>query len=165
MRMRTLMAMAVLTVIAAGCGDDDSGATTTQPDDGNGGVTTTAGGNPIGGGEGSITFQISGDYEASGEFPFLSVASAFNNGGWSATFADSNNSIIVLNTFPGSFTVSFGDPQAVITGIESSGCVFDFDQNDASGLVGSFDCSNTTGFLTAGTEITVDFAGQFSGNP
>ena len=170
--MRILIAVAALSLIAVACGDDD-GATTTQPDGTNGTVATTtattAGSSGSGGGEnGSVTFQISGDYETSGEFPFIPLASAFSNGGWSATFAaDGSDAIFVMNTIPGSLTVSYGDTEVVITAIEAAGCTFDLAQNDSSGLVGSFACSGAAiGFRSqTGAMITVNFSGEFAAHP
>ena len=170
--MRILIAGAALSLIAAACGDDDA-STTTAPDDTNGSVATTtattAGSTGSGGGEnGSVTFQISGDYETSGEFPFIPLASAFSNGGWSATFGvDGSDAILVMNTIPGSLTVSYGDTEVVISAIEAAGCNFDLDQNDANGLVGSFACSSAAiGFRSqSGAMITVNFSGEFAAHP
>ena len=170
--MRILIAGAALSLIAAACGDDDA-STTTAPDDTNGSVgtttATTAGSSGSGGGEnGSVSFQISGDYETSGEFPFIPLASAFSNGGWSATFGvDGSDAILVMNTIPGSLTVSYGDTEVVITAIEAAGCNFDLDQNDANGLVGSFACSSAAiGFRSqSGAMITVNFSGEFAAHP
>jgi hypothetical protein len=170
--MRILIAVAALSLIAAACGDDDA-STTTAPDDTNGSVgtttATTAGSTGSGGGEnGSVSFQISGDYETSGEFPFIPLASAFSNGGWSATFGvDGSDAILVMNTIPGSLTVSYGDTEVVITAIEAAGCNFDLDQNDANGLVGSFACSSAAiGFRSqSGAMITVNFSGEFAAHP
>jgi hypothetical protein len=164
--MRIFIAVAALSLIAAACGDDDA-ATTTAPDDTNGSVATTTAttaGSTGGGANGSIIFEISGDYEASGEFPFVPAASVFSNGGWSASFAeDGSNAIIAMNTIPGSLTVSYGDSEAVVIAIELVGCTFDMDQNDSSGLVGSFECEGITGGLSqSGATITVDFRGEFS---
>jgi hypothetical protein len=168
--MRILIAVAALSLIAVACGDDD-GATTTQPDGSNGTVATTtattagSSGSGSGGTEGS---EISGDYETSGEFPFIPLASAFSNGGWSATFGvDGSDAILVMNTIPGSLTVSYGDTEVVITAIEAAGCNFDLDQNDANGLVGSFACSSAAiGFRSqSGAIITVNFSGEFAAHP
>ena len=170
---RILIAVAALSLIAVACGDDDGATTTTAPDDTNGSVATTtattAGSFGSGGGEnGSVSFEISGDYETSGEFPFIPLASAFSNGGWSATFGvDGSNAILVMNTIPGSLTVSYGDTEVVISAIEAAGCNFDLDQNDANGLVGSFACSSAAiGFRSqSGAMITVNFSGEFAAHP
>lgn len=170
--MRILLTLAALALIAAACGDDDA-ATTTQPGSSGTTTATTAGtpttsGSSGSGANGSITFQIDGDYEASGEFPFVPAASTFSNGGWSATFGqDGSEAVIILNTFPGSVVVSYGDPEVVISALDGAGCSFDFDQNDAGGLVGSFTCSDAAiGFRSgSGAAITVDFSGEVSAHP
>lgn len=166
--MRLFIAVAALALIATACGDDDA-ATTTAPDDTNGteATTPTTPGSSGGGANGSVTFQISGDYEISGELPFVPLASTFNNGGWSATFAeDGSDAILVINSIPGSLTVSYGDTEVVLTAIEAAGCSFDFDQNDSNGLVGSFACSGAAiGFRQSGAMITVNFSGEVSAHP
>ncbi|HAX81719.1 MAG TPA: hypothetical protein DCY40_04030 [Actinobacteria bacterium] len=170
--MRLFIAVAALALIATACGDDDA-ATTTQPGSTGTTTATTAGtpttsGSAGGGANGSVTFQISGDYETSGEFPFVPQASAFSNGGWSATFGlAGSEAILVMNTIPGTLTVSYGDTEVVISGIEGAGCSFDLDQNDSNGLVGSFACSGAGfGFISqTGAMITVDFSGEVAAHP
>jgi hypothetical protein len=144
--MRIAIATAALFLIAVACGDDD------------GSTTTTA--------NGSITFAISGDYETSGEFPFVSAASVFSDGNWRAMFAeDGGDAVIELQLIPAGLIVSYTNSQAMVTGYEGE-CTSSITQNDSSGFVGSFECTGIVGAMTqTSTQITVDVSGEFSAHP
>jgi hypothetical protein len=167
---RITVAAAAFLLIAAACGDDDGGLVTTTQAGNTGGTvattTATTAGSAGGGANGSITFAISGDYEASGEFPFIPAASAFSNGGWSAMFSESGEAIISMNTLPGGFSIAFGDSVVVITGIESDGCTFDLSRNDSGGFAGNVECDGPIGFMvSSGAMITVHVQAEFSAQP
>ncbi len=146
MRSARAVVVVAFVLLAAACGSDGSTSTTTTTTAGTpgGGLSTTipSGGGPLGGGNGSITFTISGDYEMSGVFDFIPLGSVFANGGWSATFTGtSGDALIAMNTTPGSVIVSYGDSQAVVPGTEDGGCTFDFTKNDAR-LRRQFSCTD-----------------------
>ena len=157
------LALVALLLVAA-CGDDDSGGDTTTTAGGSSATTTTAGGGGIVGDD-SVSYTISGDYDTSGELPFVGAASTFNNEGWSATFATSDDVLVIFNTIPGQMAVIYGDTQVAVTGTELE-CNFNFTQNDANGLVGTFSCSGATGVGGGGTStISVDISGEVNAHP
>jgi hypothetical protein len=171
MRSARAVVVVAFVLLAAACGSDSATSSTTAPS-GNlsttiptGGLSTTipTGGGALGGANGSVTFTVTGDYETSGEFDFIPLASVFADGGWSATFTGaSGDSIIAMNTTPGSLIVSYGDLQVVIAGTEDGGCTFDFSRNDAGGLAGTFSCPGiAAGNSQTGSPITVTFNGSF----
>jgi hypothetical protein len=173
---RALIALSAMSILAVSCGSSDGdttgGSTTTaqQGASGGGGATTPAeggGGGSAGEASNSVTYVITGDYETSGELPFIPEASAFSNGGWSASFSDtSNEKIVVMNTIPGSVIANYGDAQVAVPASEADSCTFDFTQNDSSGLSGSFECTGVeTANSQTGAPITVDFSGQFDAHP
>ena len=174
-KLHTLIVMSAISILAVACGSSGGNSTegtptTGQPSVTDGGAATTpaeSGGVGSGDASNSLTYVITGDYEASGELPFVPEASAFSNGGWSATFSESGNeALVVMNTIPGGVIATYGDSQVAVPGSEAEGCTFDFTQNDSGGLSGSFEC---TGIVTAmsqtGQQITVDFSGQFDAHP
>lgn len=83
-----LLAVAALTVACSSTGGESPG----ESNGGGGGGEATAtpdGGGGGGGANGSITYQIAGDYEASGELPFLAQGMSTwdeTQGGWVANF-------------------------------------------------------------------------------
>ena len=103
----------------------------------------STGGGGGGGANGSITYQITGDYTASGELPFIPVASSFASGGWAAYFADTNGKVIQLNTDPGIALFGFGENTHVVSGVKGANCTFNFTKNDSGGLAGSMECHDT----------------------
>ena len=134
-------------------GQASQGAAASQP------AASTAGGGGGGGGgggaNGSVTYQITGDYQASGELPFLAggistwIESA---GGWVANFANQSGegAVILINTqsaagTPGqSFT--FGDGKVVLVATSDPGsgfnCTFNLTKNDSSGTAGDLNCTD-----------------------
>lgn len=125
-------------------------------------------GDGSGGANGSITYQVSGDYTASGELPFVSLAlSTFTNGGWVAYFGQSTgDTVIQLSTNPASLIANFGNPEVSIPGTKDNGCTFNVTKNDSRGLAGSFECHGVQGLRTGTTTlIHVDFSGNFEGHP
>lgn len=154
-------------------GGGGGGGATATPNGGGGGEATATpdGGGGGGGANGSVTYRISGDYETSGELPFVPLGlSLFDsaNGGWVAYFAEEQegSALIQMNTIPTSLIVNYGDGTALVVGTEELGCRFSFSKNDGSGLAGSFECNGLQGFMNAsGAAITVDFSGEFEGHP
>lgn len=112
------------------------------------------GGGGGGGANGSVTYEITGDYQASGELPFLAsgvstwVESAK---GWVANFANlsGEGAVILINTQAAEGTqgqiFTYGDTKIVLTAISTpdSGfdCTFNLTKNDSSGLAGNLDCN------------------------
>ncbi|MEX1155542.1 MAG: hypothetical protein WED12_00130 [Chloroflexota bacterium] len=161
--LRPFLALLAVAALIAACGTPGSGApdesnggggeATATPDGGGGGeATATPGGGGGGGGaNGSITYQITGDVEASGELPFLTVGLSVwdpTTSGWIAWFVteDGNNSII-LNLQPSGQIFTYASETFTVIGTSEPGsgtdCTFDVTRNDqGSGLAGSLDCSS-----------------------
>jgi hypothetical protein len=123
----------------------------------------SSGGGGGGGGtgaNGSLSYEITGDVTKSGDLDFAYVAggvSMFAAGGWVAFFYSADGKTAVeINSNPQSNIVLFTDGEVVVTGTTDAGCTFDYSQNDASGLKGTIDCSNTIATNAAGTQIHVD---------
>jgi hypothetical protein len=127
-------------------------------------------GSAAGGANGSVTYQISGDYTASGELQFVPLgASTYADGGWVAYFAETSgtgSAVIQLNTNPATPMVNFGSSEMTVIGTEASGCTFNFSRNDSSGLAGTFECRGVMGAkIDTATElrnpVRVDFSGEW----
>lgn len=178
--LRPLLAcLAISALFVAGCSSPAASGGAPTATSGAGGPTATTPGEPtqppatIGGGgggggaNGSVTYQISGDYTASGELPFVPLVSSFSNGGWTATFANENaDQLIQINTIQGNLVVSFGDGKVAIVGTTVSGCTINMTKNDASGLAGDYHCTGAIAVDdTTSATINVDFSGAFEGHP
>jgi hypothetical protein len=191
-RLRTAGALAALVLVAAACGDDDGGSSsdgdttdTTAADAGETATTDASPGDTSGGGgggteftgeNGKITYEITGDYEASGEMPFAYVAAGSvmaastwlpDQSGWSAFFSKGGDSqeIIQLNTTEAGTIFNFGNPEVSVTGVKESGCTFTFDQNDENGFKGTVECTATPLVLIADAKTgTADVSATFEGH-
>lgn len=180
--LRPFLALLVISAITVACSSPGGGSTaesdgggggeaTATPDGGGGEATATpdGGGGGGGGANGSITYEISGDYDASGELPFVPLGlSLFDSstGGWVGYFAeDSANSIIQINTQAAGQIINFGDGTAVVIGVSDadsgSGCAFTMTKNDASGLAGHVECTSAQLLAGDGTMGQVNFNAQW----
>ena len=176
--LRSYLALLAIAAITAACsgspGSSSGGASSdgSQPSTGSQpsqAAASTGGGDGGGGGgaNGSITYEITGGYEASGELPFQPLVSVFDAsiGGWSATFVDSGGgTIITLNTLSEAQAISFGDGTAVVIGASAAGsgqgCTFTITQNDAGGFSGHVECTDADASQESGTgkaKLTADW--------
>ncbi|MEO6060167.1 MAG: hypothetical protein ABIQ05_09410 [Candidatus Limnocylindria bacterium] len=184
-----LLAVAALTVACSSTGGESPGQSngggggggeaTATPDGGGEATATPAGGGGGGGGgggaNGSITYNISGDYEASGELPFLALGLSTwieSEGGWVANFAQESGegAYILMNTQTRGQILTFGDGTVVIAAAsgESTGydCTFNMTRNDSGGLSGSMECNDIFGSnATTGALITVDISAEWDAHP
>ncbi|MGH2357924.1 MAG: hypothetical protein ACRDGJ_07900 [Candidatus Limnocylindria bacterium] len=167
-----LMAIAALITacsspVGTSGGESSAGSDASQPaaTTGDGGGGDSGGGDTTGGGgsgaNGSITYELSGDVDESGELPFVYLeggVSRFVEGGWVAYFfsEDTPDLVIQINSNPDSSIFNYGNGQIVVSGTVDQGCSFDFSQNDASGLVGTIDCASTlSSDVNTGEQINV----------
>jgi hypothetical protein len=156
-----LLAMTAIAVACSSAGNGSNGeasqAASSQGAGASQPAASTGGGGGGGGGgaNGSITYEITGEFEASGELPFLAgglsqwVESA---GGWVANFSDPSGNgekLILLNTQAGEGTPGqifvYGDGKVLLTaasGETGLGCTFNMTKNDATGLAGDLECSS-----------------------
>jgi hypothetical protein len=179
-RIRASVFVLIVSMAMAGCGSSSggssgSGETTPPAATGNGGgaTSTPAGGGSTegtggtGGANGSVTYDITGDYTSSGELPFSPLLSTFGNGGWVAIFGEnSGDTVFQINSIPGTEIVNFGNADIAIPGTRDGGCTIEFTQNDADGLVGTYECHGVvTAMSQTGSPATVDFSGDFDAHP
>jgi len=131
-------------------GEEDTGATQSQGASG----TSDAG---------SITYEISGGFEASGEEPFTPTMSFFDNGVWTMTFGG-ETALLVLGLDPSTPSINWTSGTASAAG-DSSNCDFDITRQDASGASGSFACSNVALVSAGALTEAASFTGTFDVNP
>jgi hypothetical protein len=181
--LRPFPALIALAIIGAACsgpaassgGDQSQGAGASQGGAASEGAgasqpAASTGGGGGGGANGSITYNITGDYTASGELPFVTAGgvSAFAGTGWAAFFYEGGNTDVVidLTTLDGAHSISFTDTNAVLTGFEANGCTFNLEKNDASGLKGSVECHGAQLVMSeAGTLGTADLSAHWEAHP
>jgi len=180
-RMRSLAPVLLLVLLLGACGggagDDTSGDGTSGGDES---VTTTTGtvegGDDEGstdsgsggvdvGNNGSIRFEISGNWEGEGEWPFIPAASVFVNDIWSMSFAPkidgTGDGIFTLMLDDENFFMTYGTNEGVISG-GTDQCELDLDRSDADGTAGNFECTNlvvlpTNGSMTDGVNFSATF--------
>jgi hypothetical protein len=181
---RYLAPYVALVLLLVGCGGggggnsvttsgDDPGETTvgdSGEDSGNeneGSTDSGSGGVDVGN-NGSIQFEISGNWDDEGEWPFIPAASTYVNEIWSMSFAPkidgTGDGILTLMLDGENFFMTYGTAAGVITG-GSDLCEIDIDRADAGGTAGNFECTNlfvlpTEGSMTDG----VNFSARFETN-
>jgi hypothetical protein len=186
--MRHLRSLAALLAIAAmtvACGSTSSSGGESQGSEPSTGsqpsqaAASAGGGGGGGGANGSITYEITGDYETSGELPFLAngvstwIESA---GGWVANFANPSGegAVILINTQEAEGTqgqsFTFGDGSIILTAISTpdSGmdCTFDLTKNDSSGLTGDMTCNSAIAAdTTTGAQKHVKVTAHWDAHP
>jgi hypothetical protein len=182
--LRRCLALLAVAVITAACsaspgsssGGDGQPSTGSQPSQA---AASSGGGGGGGGANGSVTYEITGDYEASGELPFLAggisqwVESA---GGWVANFGNQSGegAVILINTQAAEGTTgqifTYGDTSVVLTAISTpdSGfdCTFNLTKNDSSGLAGDLDCNSVIAAdATTGAQKHVKVTAHWDAHP
>jgi hypothetical protein len=160
------------TLLACGGGEAANSDDTSAPTSVATAATPTTGGDASGttqgqsgggtSGANSITYEISGGFEASGEAAFTPSMSFFDNGVWTMTFGD-ETALLVLGLDPSTPSINWTSGTASAAG-DSSNCEFDITRQDASGASGSFSCSNVA-MVDAGALTEADsFTGTFDVN-
>jgi len=182
--LRSCLALLAVAAITAACsaspgsssGGDGQPSTGSQPSQA---AASSGGGGGGGGANGSVTYEITGDYEASGELPFLAggisqwVESA---GGWVANFGNQSGegAVILINTQAAEGTTgqifTYGDTSVVLTAISTpdSGfdCTFNLTKNDSSGLAGDLDCNSVIAAdATTGAQKHVQVTAHWDAHP
>jgi hypothetical protein len=133
------------------------------------------------GANGSIKYQITGDYTGSGELPFTAGDASYftpgdtpaEDGGWYALFTDPGaaDHRITLNTDTTYGEELFYDEDPItvsLSGGDSSldACTFSSTKNDASGLTGSVVCTSAELFQADGEPVlNVTFRAQWDVHP
>jgi hypothetical protein len=180
--LRSFAALLAIAAIAAACsggpasssgGESSQGGEASQP-----AASTGGGGGGGGGANGSMTYEITGDYEASGELPFLAGGVSLwieQSEGWAAFFGatDGSGAVIQINTqsaegTPGQIW-NFGDGTAAVTATSDpgsgSGCTFTLTKNDSSGTAGSVECDSAiVTNLTTGTIGQAQVSAEWTGH-
>jgi hypothetical protein len=178
---RLLAPFLALVLLLVGCGggggssndtsgaDDPTATTVAGSDDGSGndeeGSTDSGSGGVDVGNNGSIRFEISGNWDDEGEWPFIPAASIYVNEIWSMSFAPkidgTGDGILTLMLDGENFFMTYGTADGVITG-GSDLCEIDIDRSDAGGTAGNFECTNlfvlpTEGSMTDGVNFSATF--------
>ena len=153
-----LLAMTAISVACSTAGSSSGGASQAASSQGAAAsqpAASTGGGGGGGGANGSVTYEITGEYEASGELPFLAGGISLwvdSAGGWVANFANQSGggAVILINTqaaegTPGQIFV-FGDGTVSLSAASGEGsgfgCTFTQTKNDKDGLKGDLECSS-----------------------
>ena len=174
--LRLLVALTLISMTLMACGGGDaqsSDDTSDQTSDEVSAETTASGEEPTattqsqaGGGssgQGSITYEISGGFEAAGEEPFAPTMSFFDQGVWTMTFGG-GSTLLVLGLDPSTPSISWTNG-ASSAGADSSNCEFDITRQDADGASGSFSCSNVAVVNEGALTEAASFTGSFDANP
>jgi hypothetical protein len=113
-----------------------------------------------GGANGSITYEITGDFTADGELGFVPAASQVSQDSYSLSFTDDENSstILVISIIGEARALSYGDEGRTIPGAQ---CDWNLTRQDADGVAGTFNCDNAVLFSADGASGQVDISGSF----
>jgi hypothetical protein len=174
--LRLIVALTLISATLAACGggdaqssDDTSGQasdqvtaeTPTNEEESTATTQSQAGGGTSG--AGSITYEISGGFEAAGEEPFNPTMSFFDQGVWTMTFGG-GATLLVLGLDPSTPSISWTSGTAS-AGADSSNCEFDITRQDADGASGSFSCSDVALVNEGALTEAASFTGTFDANP
>lgn len=180
--LRPYLALLAIAAITAACssapgsssgGESQGSEPSTGSQPSQAAASTGGGGGGGGGANGSITYEITGDFEASGELPFLAqgVSSWIESeGGWVATFAQTSGegAYILVNTATRAQILTYGDGTVLVAATSDSGldCTFNMTKNDSSGLTGSMECNGMPAAnATTGAQLTVDIHAEWDAHP
>lgn len=138
-----------------------------SPSESSGGEPSAAGSQPeasqpagdVGGGggggeNGSVQYEITGDYEDSGELRFVPEASYFEQNGSSyMSFTNEGESTVMfISVGDQGNLVSFGNEEASVT-TDTEACTFNLTRDDATGAAGTFDCPRAFVVLASGSQL------------
>jgi hypothetical protein len=188
--LRPFAALLAIAAITVGCstapgsssgGEASQGGGASRPaaSTGGGGGGDGGGDGEGGGANGSITYEITGDYEASGELPFLTGGISLwieSAGGWAANFGDptgAGQEVILLNTQDAEGTTgqifTYGDGTIILaagSGETGMGCTFNLTKNDSNGLSGDLDCTSAIAAnATTGAQLQVQVHAEWDAHP
>jgi len=176
-----LLGIAALTVACSSPGASSGGESSQAAGESQPAASTGGGGGGGGGGgaNGSMTYEITGDYQASGELPFIAGGASLwveQSEGWVAYFGttDANSPVIQINTQSAEGTTgqiwNFGDGTALVVATSDAdsglGCTFTLTKNDSSGTAGSIECTSAIFSLAAtGATGRVQVSAEWDGHP
>jgi hypothetical protein len=177
----TIAAITVACTSGSSAGGESQGGEASQGGGASQPAASTGGGGGGGGGggaNGSITYEITGDYQASGELPFLAGGISMwieSAGGWAANFgnASGEGAVILLNTQEAEGTTgqifTYGDGTIILaagSGETGMGCTFNLTKNDSSGLSGDLDCTSAIAANnTSGAQLRVQVHAEWDAHP
>lgn len=183
--LRSFAALLTIAAITVACGSSSSSGESQGAGPSTGSQPSQAAASPGGGGgggggaNGSVTYEISGDYTASGELPFLANGVSLwveSAGGWVANFANQSGegAVILINTQAAEGTqgqiFTYGDGSIILTAVSTPDSGFDCDftltKNDSSGLVGDLHCNTALGAdTTTGAQKHVQVTAHWDAHP
>lgn len=174
---RSVLAVALVGVLAAACGGTPSGTQGPGATQGGGGGgatqvpgATQGGGGGGGGGNkpagwdqyGKASFEASDPINLSSELGFIPAASRFDSNAQtylSFSYTGSQEILSILVT-EGVTTVSYGGPAGTVIGTACTTSNLKVETTSASG---SYECKDTTAFLASGASVTgVTLKGTFN---
>jgi len=124
------------------------------------------GGGGGGGANGSVQYEISGDYSDSGELAFVPAGSFFDQNGSSyLSFTNQGEStVLFIQLNDSGNSVQFGNQEASVT-TDAAACTFNLTRDDATGAAGTFDCPNAFMVLVEGSQVgSGTIRGTFEGH-
>ena len=179
-----MLAIAAITTACSAAPGSSSGGDSSQGGEPSTGsqpsqAAASSGGGGGGGANGSVTYEITGDYEASGELPFLAGGISLwieQAGGWVANFANPSGegAVVLINTQAAEGTTgqifTFGDGSVILTAISTveagNSCTFNLTKNDSSGLSGDVHCGSAIAAdVNSGAQKTVQLTAHWDAHP
>jgi hypothetical protein len=124
------------------------------------------GGGGGGGANGSVQYEVSGDYSDSGELAFVPAGSFFDQNGSSyLSFTNQGEStVLFIQLNDSGNTVQFGNQEASVT-TDAAACTFNLTRDDATGAAGTFDCPNAFMVIAEGSQMgSGTIRGTFEGH-
>ncbi|HUG94533.1 MAG TPA: hypothetical protein VMK30_00145 [Pleomorphomonadaceae bacterium] len=133
-----------------------------QPSESSGGEPPAAESQPAasqpggggGGANGSVQYEVSGDYSDSGELAFVPEGSFFDqNGSTYLSFTNQGETtVLFIQLNDSGNTVQFGNQEASVT-TDAAACTFNLTRDDATGAAGTFDCPNAFMVIADGSQV------------
>ncbi len=151
-----------------GSSDGGNGSSQGQPAQTDGPASSDGGsggngGNGGTGANGSVTYEITGDVQASGELPFINVLGGYyfqQEGVTYMPFAESEDTsgeVVFITLSADGNIFAYGNGTVAIPAAE---CDWNVTRNDDSGATGSFTCNDVFAVTETGMG-TVDVQGEF----
>lgn len=128
-----------------------------------GGQPSDAGGGGGGTANGSVKYEISGDFTESGELGFVPAASYFEQNGvtYLSFTNEGQSSVLFITLSSDGNAANFGNGEVTVATTPEN-CTFDLSRNDATGASGTFDCPDAFAVLASGTQPgTASIKGTF----
>jgi hypothetical protein len=168
--LRSFLLPMLLTALVTACSapstsSQDGGEPSTAAQESEGSQPSDAGGGGGGGGglNGSVQYEITGDYTETGELRFVPEASYFEQAGatYLAFTNEGEQTVLFISLSDGGNNATFGNEEISIASTPEN-CDFNLTQDDATEKSGTFDCPDSfTVFATGSQQGTLSLKGSF----